>query len=189
MIKMNKKMFLATAFAVTVLVSCNQGNKGYQDAESFSKLNTELTDKFGKDAYYTDFGVTNSDNGNIVTVTQTDKPSSLKMAQWSNVNGDWKQSAEVSLEVSPGAKAEDFMFQLGKTVKMDLLGKLVEQSKQKVISEKKINEVTVESVIIKAPNDGDFNSMRYFITIKPKQGGTSFNFWYKMDGTLDKFDF
>ena len=66
---------------------------------------------------------------------------------------------------------------------------MTEESKKKIIEEKGIPEVRVEDIIIKAPNNGDFNRMKYFINISPKSGGTDFKFWYKMDGTLDKFDY
>ncbi len=184
------KTLATTIVAAMMFTACNQTDKdGYQTAESFVKLKKELINEFGKDAYYTDFAVVNNDNGVVVSVTQTKNPSSLKMEEWTSLNGDWTQNSEVTLEVSGDAKAEDFMFQLDKIMNLELLGKLVEQSKQKVITEKKIQEVKVETVSMNAPDDGNFNNAKYFITVKPKQGGTTFNFWYNLDGTLDKFDY
>lgn len=184
------KASVITGIVAITFTACNQTEKGgYQTAESFGNLKKELTDKFGKDAYYTDFNVTNNDNGIVVSVTETKNPSSLKMEQWTSLNGGWTQNSEVTLEISGGAKAEDFMFQLDKIMNIELLGKLIEQSKQKVITEKKIKEITVKTVMMNAPKDGNFNTTKYFITLEPKQGGTTFNFWYNLDGTLDKFDY
>ena len=111
------------------------------------------------------------------------------MTEWNYANGSWDQISDVTLELSSSAKAEDFMFQLNKVIDFDIMGKIVEDSKKKVIEEKGVADVRVKNIYIKAPNNGDFNSMKYFITISPKNGGTNFNFWYKMDGTLDKFDY
>jgi hypothetical protein len=184
------KTLLWAICAIVALASCSGVDKnGYQDAESFGKLKQELTDKFGKDAYYTKFAVMNEDYGSTISVTVTKNPASLKMEDWITVNGGWQQNAEVTLEIEGDAKPEEFMFQLDKIMNIDLLGKLIEQSKQKVIAEKKIEEVTVKTITMSVPDDGDFSTSKYFITIEPKQGGTTFNFWYNLDGSLHKFDY
>ncbi|WP_136467480.1 hypothetical protein [Flagellimonas onchidii] len=172
-----------------LLLSCNKGKRSYEDKVSIEELKTELISKFGKDAYYTKLSITNKDYGSFVSVSQTDEPSSLKMTDWNYSKGSWKQTSDVTLELFQGAKAVDFMFQLDKIVDFDLIGKVVEESKKKIIEEKGISEVRVENIIIKAPNDGNFNNMKYYITISPKSGGTDFEFWYKIDGTLDHFDY
>ncbi len=177
---------------VLAFVSCSKEQKFAENADSIKQLETVLADKFGKDAYYTSITLSNSgtSSGDILSVTQTEDPSSLKMGEWNFFQGKWTQSSEVTLELSQGAQAKDFMFQLdGNTVKLDVLGKLLEESKEKVTSEKKIEEVEVTSVFMNAPNNGDFSAMEYFITIKPKNGGTSFDFRYNLDGTLIKFDY
>ncbi len=173
---------------ITFFISCNN-NKSFEDKESLTGLKNELISKFGENAYYTKLSITNHENGSIVSVSQTDDPSSLKMTEWNYTSGSWNQISDVTLEISGNAKAEDFMFQLNKVIDFNTLAKVLEEAKQKVIIEKNIEDIKVKSILINAPNDGDFNSMKYFITISPKSGGTSFNFWYKMDGTLDKFDY
>lgn len=182
------KLMAIIAFLAVAFISCGK-KKAYDNADALGKLKTELVDKFGKDAHYTNFNVINDENGTVVSVTVTKDPSSLKMEQWTSVNGSWKQNSEVTLEISGSAKAEEFMFKLDKIMDIDLLAKCVEEAKKKVVAEKKIAEVSVNTIGMNAPSDGNFNTTKYFITIKPKQGGTSFNFWYNLDGTLDKFDY
>ncbi len=148
-----------------------------------------MISKFGAQAYYTKLSISNADYGSVVGVCQTNDPSSLKMAEWNYNDGSWKQISEVTLEISGGAKAEDFMFRLDKVIDFDVLSAAVKEAKQSIIKEKKIEEIRVKNIIINAPKNGDLNSMRYFISISPKAGGTDFQFWYKMDGTLDKFDY
>ncbi|SNR16265.1 hypothetical protein [Tenacibaculum jejuense] len=178
--------------ALIVLISCGKEKRFTENADSIKELQTLLADEFGKDAYYTSISIINSStsSGDIINTTQTSDPASLKMGEWNHFQGKWTQSSEVTLELSEGAKAKDFMFKLDDSViNFKLLGDLVEKSKEKVKEEKKIDEVIVSSIYMNAPNNGDFEKMEYFITIKPKNGGTSFDFWYKLDGTLRKFDY
>ncbi len=182
------KNFLLTIIALT-LISCGSKTKFGENSVSILEAKKELTDKFGQGAFYTDLSINDTDQGSIISVTVTKAPSSLKMEAWSLFQGRWTQNSEITLELSEGAKAEDFMYTLEKnSVDFDLLGKLVEQSKEKVKNEKNI-EVVTELISIAAPNDGNFKNMMYYITTKPKSGGTTFSFWYKMDGSLDKFDY
>lgn len=182
--------FIIVVFTMIFATSCNLSNKeGYQNSEAFGELKNELTDKFGKDAFYTNLSISNSENGAIVSTTVTQNPATLKMENWTSVDGSWNKSAEVTLEITGDKKAEDFMFKLDKVMNMNLVGKLIDDAKQKVIKEKKIEDVIVKTFSLKVPSDGDFSKTRYFIVIAPKQGGTDFNFWYHLDGTLDKFDY
>lgn len=180
------RLFCALGAAM-VLFSCK--NTDYQDAATITELKNELQSKFGKEAYYTNISVTNSKTGSVVGVSQTSDPASLKMSDWTKVQGFWKETAEVSLEVSEGVNPADFMFKLGEKVDLDLVGKLIDQSKEKVISEKKIKDVFVKYIGINAPNDGDFSRMSYSINIEPKGGGTTFTFLYNLDGSLRNFSY
>ncbi len=174
---------------ISLFVACGKKSHFTENSESISSLKKELIRQFGKDAYYTELSVTNTDNGSMITANISENPSSLQMEGWSFFNGEWNQTAEIILELSANSKAEDYMYKLNKEiVNFDLLGKLVEKSKKKIIDEKKIKEVKIKSIFINAPNDGDFKNMEYYLTVEPKSGGTSFNFWYKMDGSLRKFN-
>lgn len=185
-VKMKKIIY---TLILVVCFSCGKKQNFAKDASSIQLFKKELTDKFGEDAYYTSISLTHTLSGDILGVTQTENPSSLKMGEWSYLMGKWTQNSDITLELSQGSKAKDFMFKLdGSTVKFDLLGKLVEQSKEKVIKEKKVKEVVVKSIFINAPDHGDFNKMEYYITVAPKEGGTSFDFWYTINGTLRKFN-
>ncbi|WP_405411476.1 hypothetical protein [Maribacter sp. Asnod1-A12] len=180
-----KSVFFISLF---VLVSCGNGKTNYaENAVSIKSLGDELQSEFG-DAYYTSINVTSSDLGSVVTVTNTEDPSSMKMADWSYFQGSWKQNSDITLEVPEGAKAQDYMFQVGKQVKFDVLGKIVDDAKAKLKTDKKIDG-KVQTILVNAPNDGNFESMEYYLTLEPMSGGTSFDFQYQMDGTLIKYDY
>ncbi|WP_299628278.1 hypothetical protein [uncultured Tenacibaculum sp.] len=183
---------IAYILALVVFVSCGKEKRFIESSETLMELKNVLADKFGKDAYYTSISISNSrtSSGDIISVTQTENPASLKMGEWTYLQGNWAQNSEVTIELSGGSPAKDFMFQINdELIKLDLLGELIEKSKKKVKEEKKLEEVIVESIYMNAPSNGDFSTMEYYITIKPKNGGTSFDFWYKLDGTLRKFDY
>lgn len=171
------------------MFSCSNVTISFENDVSLIELKRELISKFGEAAYYTNISITNSDYGSFVGVTQTDDPKSLKMTGWNYVNGNWNQTTDVTLELPSNANVEDFMFQLDKIIDFDIMGRVVQESKNKIVNEKGIKDIKVENIFIKAPRNGDLKEMKYFITISPKAGGTDFNFWYNMDGTLDKFDY
>ncbi len=182
-----KKIILG--LATLAFIACGKTTKLGENASSINSAKEKLDDKFGKDAHYTSITITDTEHGSILAATVTENPSSLKMGDWAYFQNSWKQNSEITLELSEGSKAEDFMFQIKDgIVDFDLLGKLVEQSKEKVAKEKSIDVVT-ELISINAPNNGDFEKMRYFITTIPENGGTTFKFWYKMDGSLENFDY
>jgi len=174
---------------LTAFCACGKSGATIESADALNQLKKELISKFGSDAHYTSLNILNSGGGSILNVSQTNDPSSLKMTEWSQVYGSWTQNSDITLEISGKAKAENFMFQLDKIVDFNVLGKSLEAAKKKVMEEKGIKEVAVKNILINAPNDGNFKSMKYFITLEPKTGGTSFDFFYNMDGTLDKFDY
>ncbi len=174
---------------LSLIIACGKKKDFTKNAASIKDLKQELINKFGKEAFYTELAVINNENGITVKANTTKDPSSLKMESWNYFNGAWNQTAKITLELSGDSKAADYMYKLNREiVNFDLLGKLVEQSKNKVIEEKKIKEVFINSIFINAPNDGDFNNMEYYLTVISESDGASFNFWYKMDGTLRKFD-
>lgn len=181
--------FFLVVLTTIALSSCGSSIKSYDDANAFKALKKELDDKFGADAYYTDIAVMNMDETSTISATVTTDPTSLKMAEWMKYDGKWDQKADVKLEISGETDPTNFMFQLDKNIDIELFGRLVDEAKQKVITEKEIEEVTLVTALVNAPDDGDFSKTRYFIVIQPKHGGTRFSFWYKLDGTLDKFKY
>lgn len=174
--------------ALGLFVSC--GQSGFtKDAAGITALGEELNNEFGKDAYYTSFTVVDSGStGDIVSATVTEDPSSNKMGEWSSLRGAWSQTSEITLELPEGVKAEEFMFQLGDLVKMETLGKVVEDAKKRLKEEKDI-EPNVNMISVTAPENGDFETMEYYIILKPESGGTSFTFRYKLDGEFIEMDY
>ena len=173
------------------LISCGGGtSKQPANAEGFTEIEKEIKNKFGKDAYYTKLNIMYDKSiGNIVSVTATESPESLKMGEWSLSQNSWRQSSEITLEVSKGSKATDFMFQLNDKINLTKLGELVEKSKKQLTAEKNIENPKLNTTHIYFPKNGDMSKAEYYVHLKPENGGTTFRFSYKLNGELIKMDY
>ena len=173
------------------LMSCGGGtNKQPVNAKDFEAIEKEIKSEFGDDAYYTELKILYIKGiGITVSTTVTDDPESLKMGQWDFAQSSWSQRSEVSLEVPNGTKAADFMFQLNENINLSKLGELVEQSKKQLTAEKNLENPILSNAFIKFPKNGDISKTEYAISLKPENGGTTFSFYYKLNGELIKMDY
>lgn len=188
---MKKLKTCVVGFAMALFISCGGGaSKQEANAKGFDAIEDILKSKFGDGAHYTDLTITyNESIGNIVGVTVTEAPESLKMGQWSLSQDNWAQTSEIELEVPQGTKAADFMFQFGDTVNLEKLGELVEQSKEKLSAEKDIEKPSLHMALIKMPKNGDRSKIEYVVMLKPENGGTTFTFNYGVNGVLTNMDY
>lgn len=183
------KFIAIIAFAT--LMSCG-GDTSNQPATAygFTNIEQELKSKFGANAYYTDLTITyNKSIGNIIGVTVTKDPSSLKMGQWNQTQGNWQQNQDISLEVPQGTKAEYFMFQLNENINLSTLGELVENASKKLTNEKHIDNPTLSMAFIKFPKNGDVSKTEYTVMLKPENGGTTFTFTQGLNDDSIKMDY
>lgn len=111
------------------------------------------------------------------------------MGQWTFSLGNWNQTSEVTLEVPEGTKAADFMFQLGEKISLVKLGELVEKSSEQLKAEKDIENPRLEMAFVKYPKNGYVSDAQYIVKLQPENGGTSFTFSYKIDGSLIEMDY
>ena len=176
---------------VLQITSCSSSTHNQPaTAEGFQNIENALKDKFGKDAFYTDLTITyNKSIGNIVGVTVTENPESLKMGQWNLTQDTWQQNSDITIEVPAGTKASDYMFQLGETISLSKLGALVEQSIQKLKDEKDIKNPILSIAGLNFPDNGDISKAQYVINLQPENGGTTFSFYYTLSGDLIKMDY
>ena len=176
---------------VLQITSCSSSTHNQPaTAEGFQNIENALKVKFGKDAFYTDLTITyNKSIGNIVGVTVTENPESLKMGQWNLTQDTWQQNSDITIEVPAGTKASDYMFQLGETISLSKLGALVEQSIQKLKDEKDIKNPILSIAGLNFPDNGDISKAQYVINLQPENGGTTFSFYYTLSGDLIKMDY
>ncbi|WP_178985081.1 hypothetical protein [Winogradskyella helgolandensis] len=185
------KHTIVLAIAIATLIACG-GNSGQQPAtaDGFSGIESDIKSEFGNDAYYTDLTIThNKSIGNIIGVTVTEDPSSLKMEQWNQTQSVWSQNQQISLEVPQGTKAEDYMFQLDDNINLKTLGELAEKASNQLTADKKLENPTLSMAFVKFPKNGDVSKTEYTIMLKPEHGGTTFTFSYDLSGNLIKMDY
>jgi len=184
------KSIVAVA-CLALLLSCGGGvDKQSADADGFGAMEDEMKSKFGDDAYFTDLKILYIKGiGNTISTTVTEEPESLKMGQWDLSQNTWTQRSEITLEVPDGTQAKDFMFQLNGTFSLGKLGGLVEKSIQQLKDEKDLDNPILSIASINFPDNGDISEAQYWIKLEPENGGTSFSFYYKLDGELIKMDY
>lgn len=185
------KLSLIAAIAITLISSCGGGtSKQKANAEGFGAIEKELKSKFGEDAFYTDLSITyNESIGNIIGVTVTENPESLKMGQWNLTQYHWQQNSDITIEIPKGTKASDYMFQLKDKVSLSELGKLVEQSQEKLSQEKQISDSKLHMAFVNYPDNGDVSNAEYTVMLQPKNGGTTFTFRYSLRGDFIEMDY
>lgn len=178
-------------FSTLFFISCGGGSSNQEaTAEGFSNIEKDIKDEFGNDAYFTDLSILyNETIGNSISTTVTDDPETLKMGEWVQSQGDWKQTSEVMIEIPEGTKASDFMFQLDETINLKKLGELVENSKVQLTKEKNIENPKLHIASVKFPNNGDVSKAQYVVMLQPENGGTTFSFFYTLTGELTDFNY
>ncbi|WP_179007191.1 hypothetical protein [Winogradskyella forsetii] len=186
--------YLSLFFAILVatkLLSCGDAtSKEPANEAGFKTIEAELKNKFGDNAYYTDLAISYDISiGNVVMVIVTKNPESLQMGQWSLSQDSWTQNSDITLEVPKGTKASDFMFQLNDKISLAKLGALIEKSGKQLQKEKNIDHPILSIATVKFPKNGDISKTEYVINLKPEHGGTTYSFYYKLNGELIKMDF
>lgn len=179
-------LFFVVMILVKLVTSCSNSSSNQPVTKvGFTEIENELVSKFGKDAYYTDLTVTyNASIGNIIGITVTEDPESLKMGQWNLTQDTWQQNSEIILEVPVGTKASDYMFQLDEILNLSTLGGLVEKSVEKLKEEKNLKNPTLSTARVYFPDNGDISKAEYFVNLQPENGGTTFRFRYNLQGDL-----
>jgi len=176
--------FTLVLISTVILISCGGSSDMHTaDEKGFAAIEKEIKNKFGDHSYFTDLTITHNNSiGNIIGVTVTDAPESLKMGQWNLTQGNWMQNSEISLEVPEGSKAADFMFQLNQKINLSTLGILAEKSSKQLETEKNIKNPILSIAYIKFPQNGDQAKTEYIVKLQPENGGATFTFSYKLNG-------
>lgn len=187
---MRTMKFTIVAMITAILVSCGGGSKQSASADGFGALEKKVKSKFGDKAFFTDLKIIHIDGiGNLVSTIVTEDPESLKMEEWNLSQNKWKQTSEITLEVPEGTKAADYMYQLGDEINLSKLGELVETSKEHLEKEKGLKKPAFENAFVKFPKNGDMSKAEYAVSLKPENGGTTFSFYYKLNGELIEMDY
>lgn len=167
-----------------LLYSCKSGFE--HNKAGMEKLNKELKEEFGAEAWYTSIELANSGGSDdVVTVDQTKDPNSLKQEQWSQFHGFWDKKADITLSIQ-GAEPKSFMFQLDKEVSLPKLGELIVLSQKKLADEQDAGDSQLILAQIKASTQMNTKAegIYYSISLESKKKNKSYNFVYNLDGSL-----
>jgi len=170
-----------------LLFSCKSGFE--RNKTGMEKLSQELKEEFGPDAWYTSIEIAGNGSDDVVTVDETKDPNSLKQEQWSQYQGFWDKKSDITLSIE-GARPESFMFQLDKEVSLGLLGELMEKSVQQLKTEKQVDDgvVTLAQVRASKQMNTKAEGIYYSISVESKKARKSYNFVYRLDGSLKQLN-
>jgi hypothetical protein len=193
---MKRKFVYLAALCMTLVfaVSCGSSSRYTPDAAGFAKIQDDLKSKFGNDAYYSTISVmylpgNHPGTGITLGITVAKDPASLKMEEWTyNSYSKWQQASDITVEVPEGTDVKEFLYQLSDKFDLKKIGELVEESAKKLADEKQIKNAILESALLNT-RDIQASATDIYISMKPENGGTRFNFHYDLDGTLTSFDY
>jgi len=184
------KLTLLLVVVTFTFAACGGSSNEPASADGFGAIEKDIKSKFSDNAYFTKLTISYDKSvGNLIGVTVTEAPESLKMEEWNSMKGTWTKTSDVTLEVSEGSKAADFMFQLDDKINLTTLGGLVEKSIEQLKAEKSIEKPVLEMAFVSYPDNGDISKAKYVVMLEPENGGTSFTFFYKLSGEFIEMDY
>lgn len=181
-----KRLAIYTAILATlVLTACGGLGSGpaFESNDGISNLIGQLKDNFGAKAAFNSILISyDKQIGNFVTAQGNSDISSNKLIEKSLINGSWQDKAEITMEIEDG-EIEDFLYTL-EDVDLLKVPELVKNAKEKVASEKGIEEVVVTAVSLTMPSrvSDKMKDLKYMINVEPKNGGTTFILTYDLSG-------
>ncbi len=165
-----------------LFLSC-EDNTYESSIEGFSKLESDLLIKFGKDSYFTDFIVKIDENEKLeVNLLVTDNPYSYKMSGWNYKNGEWNKITEVILELGKG-DIKNYLYSLQDEINILKMGFLVEESLSYTF-ENNSKDIELNSIEILSPNKGGVSKRGYVVLLSSKN--TKIKHHYNLEGALVK---
>ncbi len=169
-------------FISFLFLSCEDST--YESSiEGFSKLESDLLIKFGKDSYFTDFIIKIDENEKLeVNLLVTDNPYSYKMSGWNYKNGVWNKITEVVLELRRG-NIKNYLYSLQNEVNILKMGFLVEESLNYAFENNNKN-IELNSIEILSPNKGGVSKRGYVVLLSSKS--TKIKYHYNLEGYLIK---
>lgn len=162
--------------------SCKSGFE--HNKAGLEKLGTELMSEFGADAYYTDMEIINNQGSDdVIMITQTKDPASMKQEQWAQYHGAWEKQADVTF-TADGAAPKSFMFQLNREASLSTLGSLLETSEAQLAKEKQVEKPLLVMASIKSNNKMNTkeSGIFYYITLRDPKAQKDYRFIYNLKG-------
>ncbi len=178
------RIFLLPFYILIVVTFLSCEDSIYKSSiEGFSKLESDLLIKFGRDSYFTDVKINIDKNKKLeVSLLVTKNPYSYKMNGWSYKNGVWNKRTEVHLELRKG-NIKNYLYSLQENVNIVKMGFLVEESLHYVLENDSI-DIELKGIEVVSPNRGKRSKSGYVVYFSTKN--TEIKHYYNLDGELVK---
>lgn len=166
---------------VISLTACK--SKYEQNQVGFEKLQTDLKDKFGADAYYTIVNMSAAGDetmGYTFFVDKTDAAEDIRQERWVLDAGTWMNAGYANMQIDRD-NPQFYKFQLGKEVDLAQLGQLIETSKKQFIDDGKGADPVLKLAQVNTNNTVQDADSKYQYTVKWAQKGSKEEHSYTYD--------
>lgn len=176
---------------MALICSCGGGapdKPTYESADALAGLTNELGDQYSSNAGYSSIiSVPTGVSGDLIKITGAADMNSNIMVEKQYFQNKWQDIANITMEIT-GGEPKDFMFTLDE-IHLENLPAMIAEAKQKLADEKDLKETKVSNIAIIMPDEikDRLNDLIFNIAMQPKNGGATFNFYYKTNGELKDF--
>lgn len=178
-----KRYFVLLAILTFCFSSC-KFKLTYNQA-GMDKLQKELTDKFGPNAWYSEITLLSlSEDESTVRVKESSDPNSLRGKTWMKQADTWIPMDDIMFQFNDNAP-QNHLFQLNKQVSLDTLVSLIDRSKSQLqkrgIVDASIHFVSIQSAVTVKNRE---SRILYTISFQNKKDNESISFVYDLTGNL-----
>lgn len=177
---MKKLAFLFLIFSASVL-SCK--SKYDQNEAGFAKLESDLKEKFGAEAFYTIINMSAAGDetmGYTIFMDKTDAADDIRQERWVLDGGSWMNAGYANMQIDRN-DPKFYKFQLGKEVRLALLGELIEASKIRFTQDGKGSDPVMKLAQVNTNNTVQDADGKYQYTVKLAQKGEKEEHSYTYD--------
>lgn len=156
------------------------------DAAGMEKLENDLKEKFGQDAYYTYISYLKvDDDAYAVNVQVSQDKESFQQEQWIYDAGSWNMTGPMTMQISANTPGF-YKFQINDDISVKKLGVLIEKSIASFKSEKNGQDPILMNAVLNSNNTvtDENTKYRYTVILKDKNDPTTHSYTYGKDGSL-----
>lgn len=174
-------LFVLFSSVLMFFISCKP--QFMQNEQGFEDLSKELTQKFGKDAYYTVINMSATGDetmGYSIFADVSKTAEELRQERWVLDGGSWSSAGFVNMQVQD-RQAGFYKFQLDKEIKLSLLGKLIVSSQLQFTQDGFGDQPILKLAQVNTNNTVSDEAKKYLFTVQLAQKGSSETHSYTYD--------
>lgn len=179
---MKIRFLILNILIVLMFISCEK--EVYDNTvKGFSKLESDLVRKFGKNSYFTDFIINVDEQQKLeINLLVTNNPYNYQMDGWHYKEGSWTKVTKVYLELRNG-DMKNYLYSINNEVNIVKLGFLVDTAFDYVLKNN-FHDPKLRTIQIISPNKGRKSKRGYIIEFF--LNNKKIKYYYNLNGDLIK---